>query len=162
MQRPESIDYPHMLRQLLLIALAALLVSSCAIYKPEYQQGNVVTEAMVAQVQPGMTRSQVQYILGTASIVDPFHNDRWVYYYSHGKIARIKEQKKMTVFFDGDVVKKVVGSIAVESEADEEISQPLEVTADSDPVRKMRKKKSLIQKLGDRIRRDKPATSEAK
>ncbi len=145
-----------MLRPISLITIMTLLVSSCAIYKPEYQQGNVVTEAMVAQIQPGMTRSQVQYILGTAPIVDPFHNDRWVYYYSHGKIARIREQKKMTVYFDGDTVSRVEGNIATESGADDEALTPLEVTADNDPVRKLRKKKSLLQKLRDKVRRDKP------
>jgi len=150
-----------MLRHFLLTALAALLLSSCAIYKPEYQQGNVISEAMVAKIRPGMTREQVQFVLGTAPIIDPFHKDRWVYYYSHGKIARIKEQKHMTVYFDGDVVSKVSGDAAIESGDENETLTPLEVTVDDDPVRKLRKRKSLLKKLGDKIRRDKPAKSKA-
>ena len=62
------------------IVLAALLVSACgplSPYRADVQQGNVVTQDMIAKLQPGMTRSQVRFALGTPLIVDPFRQDRW-------------------------------------------------------------------------------------
>jgi outer membrane protein assembly factor BamE len=50
------------------IVLAASLLSACNIlapYRAEVQQGNVVTQEMIAKLQPGMTRSQVRFALGT-------------------------------------------------------------------------------------------------
>ena len=50
-------------------------------YKIDVQQGNYVTQDMVEKLKPGMTRSQVKFLLGTPLVVDPFRNDRWDYVY---------------------------------------------------------------------------------
>ena len=63
-----------------------LLLSGCSYiptlpYKIDIQQGNVVTEEMVEKLKPGMSRSQVRFVLGTPLITDVFHADRWDYFY---------------------------------------------------------------------------------
>jgi outer membrane protein assembly factor BamE len=48
-------------------------------YRPDIQQGNFVSQEMLAQLKPGQTRDQVKFILGTPLLADAFHGDRWDY-----------------------------------------------------------------------------------
>ncbi|HEX7155742.1 MAG TPA: outer membrane protein assembly factor BamE, partial [Burkholderiaceae bacterium] len=50
-------------------------------YRPDVQQGNIITKDMVDQLRPGMTRDQVRFMLGTPLLTDMFHQDRWDYTY---------------------------------------------------------------------------------
>ena len=91
------------------IIVAALLVSGCNVlspYRAEVQQGNVVTQDMIAKLQPGMTRSQVRFALGTPLVVDPFRKDRWDYVYMLMKQGEVKERRRIVVMFKDD---KLVG-----------------------------------------------------
>lgn len=89
--------------------VAALLVSGCNIltpYRAEIQQGNVVTQEMIAKLNPGMTRGQVRFALGTPLVVDPFRKDRWDYVYMLMKQGEVKERRRVVVVFKDD---KLVG-----------------------------------------------------
>lgn len=94
----------------LLAAGAAALVAGlggCA-YRIDVQQGNVVEEDAVQQVEEGMTRSQVQFLLGTPLVSDPFHADRWDYtYYLRRGRERDVTRRWVSVYFDGDRVERV-------------------------------------------------------
>ena len=48
-------------------------------YRPDIQQGNFVSQEMLAQLKPGQTREQVRFLLGSPMIADMFHADRWDY-----------------------------------------------------------------------------------
>src|SRR5699024_2018511 len=65
----------------LLIVPIALLAAACGslVYKQDIQQGNVLDDDAVAELETGMTKRQVQVLLGTPSIISPFHQDRWDY-----------------------------------------------------------------------------------
>ncbi len=78
-------------------------------YKPEVQQGNVVTQEMVDKLQPGMTRRQVSYILGTPLLVDTFHQDRWDYIYTRERGGGTDNKKRISLFFEDDVLTRVEG-----------------------------------------------------
>ena len=52
------------------------------VYRIEIQQGNYITQEMVAQLKNGMTREQVRYVLGTPLVTDIFHADRWDYVFT--------------------------------------------------------------------------------
>lgn len=80
-------------------------------YKIEIQQGNYVTQDMVAKLKPGMTRSQVRFALGTPLIVDPFRTDRWDYVYMLHKQGNLVEQRQVTVVFKGDVLDRIEGDV---------------------------------------------------
>jgi outer membrane protein assembly factor BamE len=95
--------------------VAALLVSACnllAPYRAEIQQGNVVTQDMVAKLQPGMTRSQVRFALGTPLMVDPFRQDRWDYVYMLMKQGEMKERRRIVVVFKEDRLVALEGDVA--------------------------------------------------
>jgi outer membrane protein assembly factor BamE len=109
------------LRLLAVLALAAALAAGCNFapripgitpYRMEIQQGNFVSQEMVAQLKTGMTKEQVRFILGTPMVTDIFHPDRWDYVYWREASDGTREQRKLTVLFekgelarlDGDVV----------------------------------------------------------
>ncbi|HVS27804.1 MAG TPA: outer membrane protein assembly factor BamE [Burkholderiales bacterium] len=79
-------------------------------HKIDVQQGNVVTQDMLEKVKPGMTKSQVRFVLGTPLISDPFHSDRWDYVYRFNKAGELIEQRKLTAVFEGDKLKKIEGA----------------------------------------------------
>lgn len=80
-------------------------------YKMDIQQGNYVTQQMVAKLKPGMTRSQVRFILGTPLIVDMFRTNRWDYIYIYEKRGKVTEQRKITVIFEDDKLARVEGDV---------------------------------------------------
>jgi len=95
---------------LALLIVTAALLNGCSyfkypdIHKVTVQQGNIVNQEMVDQLRPGMTRSQVRYILGTPLLMDTFDQDRWDYYYSIKRPGQKEMREKIAVFFDGNIL----------------------------------------------------------
>ena len=85
-------------------------------YRIDIQQGNVVTQDMVARLKPGMTRQQVRFALGTPPIVDPFHHDRWDYVYYYNKGGKIVEHRRLVLLFDDDTLKRIDGDVVPASD----------------------------------------------
>ena len=71
------------------------------VYRLNIEQGNIVTQEMVDQLKPGMSRRQVRYILGTPLIEDSFNRDRWDYIYLVRNGYDTRAENRLTVFFDG-------------------------------------------------------------
>ena len=89
--------------------LSFLLLTSCSylphvIYRIDVQQGNVVTDEMLEKLKPGMTKSQVLFVLGSPLIIDAFRDNRWDYVYLFRKKGDLVEQKRLTLFFDNDIL----------------------------------------------------------
>ena len=92
----------------LLLALTAGCESLLpSFYTVPVRQGNYIDQTMVAQLRPGMTRQQVQRIMGTPLVEDPFHQNRWDYYYQYGQGGKISEQRRVTVFFRGETLDRI-------------------------------------------------------
>ena len=101
-----------------LILLLALLSASCSstlpsfkTYKLDVQQGNVVTSKMMLQLKPGMTKSQVRYVMGTPLLQDSFHPDRWDYLYQMNKDGRVIERRRVILEFGDEGLKTVRGDV---------------------------------------------------
>jgi outer membrane protein assembly factor BamE len=96
----------HLIRSVLALTLGALC--SACVYRINIQQGNYLDQAAVNQVQPGMTRSQVRYLLGTPMVADSFDKERWdyIYYLKKGHSQHV-DTRRVTVYFDGDKVAKL-------------------------------------------------------
>jgi outer membrane protein assembly factor BamE len=90
------------------LLLAVTLVSGC-IYQAALSQGNLLDQEDIDQLEVGMTRSQVRFLLGTPMVADPFHENRWDYVYFI-RIGRHKATAKrwISVIFEGDQVSKVI------------------------------------------------------
>jgi outer membrane protein assembly factor BamE len=80
-------------------------------YKIDIQQGNVVTQEMVAKLKPGMTQSQVRFILGTPLVVDAFHKDRWDYVYSYSKGGTVQQHRRIVVVFQDEKLARIEGDV---------------------------------------------------
>jgi outer membrane protein assembly factor BamE len=91
------------------LSMAALLfVTGCStdkipgIYRIDIQQGNNVTQAMLNELEPGMSKNQVAYVMGNPLLIDTFHPNRWDYLYSYKPGNGDREQRRVTVFFNDD------------------------------------------------------------
>ena len=68
-------------------------------YRPDIQQGNVITSDMVDQLRPGMTRDQVRFMLGTPLLTDAFHPERWDYLYYLNPRVGAPQRRNLVVYF---------------------------------------------------------------
>ena len=92
------------IRSCLVTLLIGFTACGC-VYRINIQQGNFLDQKAVNEVQNGMTRSQVRYLLGTPMVADSFNKERWdyIYYLKKGR-SRHVDSRRVTVFFDGDKV----------------------------------------------------------
>jgi len=96
----------------LAVILACLTQAACSApklklprpHKVTVQQGNVITQRMIDELKPGLTRSQVAYIMGEPIYRNTFNDTRWDYLYLVEIPGTYKEQKRLTVYFDNDVM----------------------------------------------------------
>ena len=85
--------------------LAAVLLLGACIFRIDIQQGNLLEESVIDQVAVGMTRSQVQFLLGSPMVADSFHENRWdyTYYFKQGRSQEV-ERRWFIVYFEADRV----------------------------------------------------------
>lgn len=83
---------------------SSTLLSGC-VYRMNIQQGNYLEGRTVDQLQVGMTRSQVRYLLGTPMVPDAFDKERWdyLYFFKKGRWKR-PEERHLIVWFKEDKV----------------------------------------------------------
>lgn len=106
------------MRKLLLIAALASTTAGCGIlYKQPIYQGNLIEQSAVEQLQVGQSKQQVQALLGSPSIADPFHADRWDYTASERTNRRgSTEIKNFTLYFDGNSLTRWEGEYFPEND----------------------------------------------
>ena len=109
---------PNLSRTILACCCAALLVGcgSRSInfpYRIDVRQGNYIDQEMVDKLKPGMTMRDVQRIMGSPMITDPFHQDRWDYvYWLKSGGSRQVEQQGLSLYFDEEKLREVKKPIA--------------------------------------------------
>lgn len=89
-------------------------------YKIDVQQGNVLTQEMVSQLKPGLSRDQVRFILGTPVLMDMFHANRWDYVYrlKKGSTGAVEMRQFSTFFDENDRLIRVGGDVAALQSSD--------------------------------------------
>ncbi len=112
-----------MMRNPLLLLVTVLSLAACKqtptlpgavsgfAYKIDIQQGNAITQEMVAKLRAGMTPAQVRYILGSPLVTDPFHPERWDYVYTYAKEGKLTERRRLTVIFDDNKLVRLEGDV---------------------------------------------------
>ena len=85
--------------------LLFFLISACStfsFYKVPVTQGNIFEDEDIEKLQVGQSMNQVQFILGSPMIKDPFHSNRWDYL----NLVTIGDEKivekKLVVIFDDE------------------------------------------------------------
>jgi outer membrane protein assembly factor BamE len=130
------------MKKILIIIFSILpLLSGCTswedfslVHSPDIEQGNIVTPKMVALLEPGMSKRQVKFALGTPMLVDVFHQQRWDYLYSVKRRNEPVELRGYSLYFDGDRLVRFGGDIepADENESSEEKKELLVSVPDYD------------------------------
>jgi outer membrane protein assembly factor BamE len=102
----------------MLILALSFLAAGCGLapsltpYRIEIQQGNYLTQEMVAQLKPGLTRDQVRFVLGTPLVSDIFHEERWDYVFMRQRSSSTGiEYHRIAVFFQDGRLKRVEGDM---------------------------------------------------
>ena len=105
-----------------LVTLLATATAGCGIlYKQPIYQGNLLEKTQVDQLQAGMSKQQVDALIGSPSIADPFHQDRWDYTATERTDRRGSTQvKNMTLWFENGALAKWEGEYFPEQ--DQELS----------------------------------------
>lgn len=108
------------------IPIVALILAGCS-YVPtlpglsphriDIQQGNYVTQEMVSKLQPGMTKSQVRFALGTPLVTDPFHPDRWDYVFVQQRQGRVVQHRRIIVVFQDEKLARIEGDVVAAKKA---------------------------------------------
>ena len=104
------------------VAFLALILGGCSlsqlklpelkiprVYKLSIQQGNVITQEMVDRLKPGMTRNQVEFVMGKPVLADPFEQDQWVYVYTLEVPDYFIQNFKMLLTFKDDTLATITG-----------------------------------------------------
>jgi len=98
------------MRKFLLICLlvSALVTTGGCVYRMSISQGNLIEQDDLDQLELGMTRNQVRFLLGTPMIDDPFHAARWDYVYFL-KVGRKDATFKrwVSVTFENGIVSEI-------------------------------------------------------
>ncbi|MBK9668770.1 MAG: outer membrane protein assembly factor BamE [Thermomonas sp.] len=108
------------MRKLFALVLVIMFASGCGVlYRQPIYQGNLLDKAAVEQLQQGMDKRQVMTLLGTPSIRDPFHQDRWDYTASRrtGRSGPT-DVKNMTLFFENEALAKWEGEYYPEEDSE--------------------------------------------
>jgi outer membrane protein assembly factor BamE len=129
------------------LALVALLVAACAssdgerrfrllpgVFKFPIQQGNIVTQDMIDKLQPGMSRAQVRFVLGTPLVADTFDQSRWDYLYDLTLPSGKKLREHVAIHFDGDRLVGISGDYLPSGAAVPNTGAPAEETPETAPT----------------------------
>ena len=97
-----------------LAAAAATFALGACVYRMDIQQGNLLDAEQVDQLEVGMTRSQVRFLLGTPMVIDAFDANRWDYMYRlrYGRTREVTK-RHLVVWFEGDNVTRIEELIPV-------------------------------------------------
>ncbi len=76
-------------------------------YKLDIQQGNDLTEATIDKLHVGMTRAQVQFVMGATVLTDIYHPNRWDYVYSMRNDGVLVSERRVTLFFTDDKLDRI-------------------------------------------------------
>ena len=125
----------NLMQKLIMLLIFSLLVSSCSLYKIDVQQGNVITQEMLDQLELGMSSRKVRFIMGTPLLRDTFHQNRWDYLFSflEGKTGK-RQQQTISLFFDQqDQLIRVSGNVEA-GQPKPEAPEPIIDPQDTQPI----------------------------
>lgn len=79
------------------------------VYKIAIAQGNIITQEMIDQLEPGMTRRQVIFVMGSPLVRDPYSQDRWDYVFNYQPGGGVRGQERVTLMFENEQLVSLTG-----------------------------------------------------
>ncbi len=117
---------------LLLTLAACSSLEFPGVYRLPIDQGNIITSEMIDQLEIGMSRSQVEYIMGTPMVRDTFSPNRWDYIYTLNKPGKPRERHQLTAYFEGDALVNFTTDVKASEAKPVPASTSAEPTASAD------------------------------
>jgi len=111
---------------IILISATIFLTSGCTslrfpgVYRIAVLQGNIIDQKKVNQLKPGMTKTQVQFLMGTPLVNDMFNRDRWDYVYHVQRGGKQLRDLRFTLYFTDDKLVSWEGDFKPKDTADED------------------------------------------
>lgn len=130
----------HNIPHVLFVSALVFGLSACNIvYKLPTRQGNVLEQSKLEQIEVGMTREQVRFLLGTPLAASPFTDERWDYLGFYRSPRGQTAQRVVSLHFDGNELVRAEGIApddkqAAEATEPEAVRKDIEALGDS-PVR---------------------------
>lgn len=112
---PQTLKWKNKPMRSIFLAAALAMLTACGnfgfpgVYRIDIEQGNIVTQDMVDQLESGMNQRQVRFIMGTPLLEDTFNRERWDYPYLLRNGTTVIRQATVTMHFDGDILANVTG-----------------------------------------------------
>lgn len=121
---------PRQMSSRLLPVLAfAVLLSACTsipdlfifpgVHKLDMQQGNIIDQEKLDQLEVGMSRAQAQFVMGTPLVADTFDLDRWDYIYQYRSAEGQVTSRTVTLHFLDGVLTQIRGGYEPSAEPSE-------------------------------------------
>lgn len=100
------------MRKIIIIMASAFLLYGCSVLVRHVpiEQGNVFSQAMVNQLQPGMTKQQVQKIMGAPVLNNAFDSNQWQYINTYHKGDKNSYQR-VTLTFKNNQLQDINGTM---------------------------------------------------
>ena len=98
----------------IVLFLVTFALASCGwprVHRISIQQGNVISQEMVDRLKPGMTRSQVAFIMGQPVFRNAFDVDRWDYIYTLNVPNVMQTRQRVSLYFEDDVLAFFTGDL---------------------------------------------------
>ncbi len=87
------------------------------VHKLDRQQGNIIDQEKLEQLEVGMTKAQAQFVMGTPLVSDTFDLDRWDYIYQFLSAAGTVLEKSVTLRFDENLL------VSIEDDSELSVTQ---------------------------------------
>lgn len=120
----------------LLIPLILVATTACSpVFKLNTRQGNMIDDEKLEQVEVGMTREQVHYLMGSPLVSDEFTPGRWDYVIYFRTGGGEEYRRTVSMYFDGDTLQRIDDSNPPKRLGDDDAQQtpPEDLTPDDLP-----------------------------
>ncbi|WP_166263246.1 outer membrane protein assembly factor BamE [Marinobacter caseinilyticus] len=93
------------MQKLAALLLTTLMMAGCAfpgVYKINVQQGNILSEEELTQLEKGMSRQQVQSVLGSPIMLNPVDPTREYYVYTFQRGGGDIKEQRVIVYYENE------------------------------------------------------------
>ena len=95
-------------------------------YKTPIEQGVLLETDNLNKVVPGLSKEQVKFLLGTPTIMDIFHDNRWDYIFYKRDKDGITDPKRITIIFKNEKVGEIYNQDKLISKMGDDIREDYE------------------------------------
>lgn len=140
--------------QKLALVFLFLTITACSefplVYKIDIEQGNIIEQEAVDQLIPGLTKSQVRFILGTPINIDTFNQERWDYIYSMSRGGGGHRQERLSLYFVDDRLEYFQGDFIPSGAMDDEQTAEEDIIEEQEkPIEAEAEAEAIIQSVDD-------------